>query len=210
MRNRLSSWLAREDALENVDLIFVLAGRPRRKEYALQLLQQGRSRQVLFSVGRFEIRRFPQLGLPHSPDLLDMAKSIPPPRRHFFVLFRDAHFDVKRVPVRKLGTLTEIDALADWLASHPEISSLSFVTSGPHLFRVRLCCRSLLSPNLKTRFWSVPQPDSPAGGTGSQAPLLVLSEILRELLKVACYSLCLPLWRFARRWRSQTIATLNH
>jgi hypothetical protein len=204
----LQSRLAPLDGVTNADLIFVLAGLPSRKEYAVSLLQKGWAPQVLFSVGRFEIRRFPRLGLTGSPDLVAMAKSIPPPKRHFLVLFRNGQFDVKRIPMRGLGTLSEMDALADWLTLHPEISSLTFVSSEQHLFRVRLCCRHLLSPKLKTYFLGVPQESSPPAENDSTAPSR-RHGFPYELLKITCYALFLPLWRISRRWRSQTIASLN-
>jgi len=43
---------------------------------------------------RFEIHRFPELGLPQTIDLLQMARSIPPPQRHFFVLYESQQFTV--------------------------------------------------------------------------------------------------------------------
>ena len=209
MRNWLQSWVDREDGAAKVDLLFVLAGLQSRKEYALTLLQKGYASQILFSVGRFEIRRFSQLGLAGAPDLVAMAKSIPPPKRHFFVFYRNSQFDVKRIPRRGLGTLSEIDALADWIALHPEISSLALVSSGQHLFRVRLCCRSLLPPKLKTYFLEVPSESSAPRESDSEEPRMGQLGVFYELLKVACYAAFLPVWRVLRRWRSRTMASLN-
>jgi len=42
----------------------------------------------LFSVGRFEIRRFSKLALPIQLDLLKLAQDVPPTQRHYFVLFQ--------------------------------------------------------------------------------------------------------------------------
>jgi hypothetical protein len=186
----LLGWLVRADPAVPADAIFVLAGLKARKVFAIQLLEKEFAPRVLFSVGRFEIRRFPELGLPPTIDLLQMAQSIPPPRRHFFVLFEKPQFVVQRVPVRTLGTLSEIDALADWLLVHPEISSLLVVSSGPHLRRLRMCCRRLLRRNVKCSFVATPEESGDNDSNGKA--------ILVECFKIACYSVLLPFWEIVR------------
>jgi hypothetical protein len=193
VRKRIFDWLARADPPVSVDLIFVLAGLRSRKLFAIQLLGQGVAPRVLLSVGRFEIRRFPELGLPQTIDLLQMAQSIPPPQRHFFVLFDGQQFTVQRIPARFLGTLGEIDALADWLLAHPEISSLLVVSSGSHLRRLRMCCRRLLRRNVKCSF--VATPEEIGNDSSNRKPILL------ECFKIACYQLLLPFWELARPWR---------
>lgn len=205
------SWLACEDALTASDLIFVLAGSPSRKEYAARLFTERIAPLVLFSVGRFEIRRFATLPMPLPPsiDLLQITKSISPPDRHFFVLLKGGHFEVRRIPVRKLGTLSEIDALADWLHQHSEITSLLLISSGTHLRRVRLCCRALLAPQLKIHTRAAPQGICETDATEPLSREHNLRRVLLEMLKIACYAMFLPVWRVARRWRSKTIHSLN-
>jgi hypothetical protein len=209
MMNRIYDWLSQEDVLTKADLIFVLAGLQSRKEYAATLLREGIAPQVLFSIDRFEIRRFATLRLHPAPDLLRIAKNISPPDRHFFVLLKNGQFEVNRIPVRKLGTLSEVDALADWLPQHPEITSLLLISSGTHLRRLRLCCRALLSPKLRIYMRATPQANSSTDRTKQRRPEHDLKEALFEMLKIACYSLFLPVWRMARQWRSKTIHTLN-
>jgi len=193
MSKILFDWLARADPPSSGDAIFVLAGHKSRKIYAIQLLERGTAPRILFSVGRFEIRRFPELGLPQTIDLLQMAQSIPPRLRHFFVLFENGKCTVQRIPVRVLGTLGEIDALADWLLAHPEISSLLVVSSGAHLRRLRICCRRLLRRNVKCSFVAVPVEN------GNNEPNRMA--ILLECFKIACYFVILPFWEVARPWR---------
>jgi hypothetical protein len=195
VRKRIFDWLARADPATHADAIFVLAGLRSRKLFAIQLLGQGVAPRVLFSVSRFEIRRFPELGLPQTIDLLQMAQSIPPPQRHFFVLFENQQFTVQRIPVRLLGTLGEIDALADWLIAHPEISSLFVVSSGSHLRRLRICCRRLLRRSVKCSFVAAPEE---SGNIGMNR-----KAILVECFKIVCYSVFLPFWEVVRpfRWR---------
>jgi uncharacterized SAM-binding protein YcdF (DUF218 family) len=162
----LHAWLSPADAPRNADLIFVLAGRLHRKEYALHLLRQSVAPRALFSVGRFEIRRFSKMALPVPLDLLKLAQELPPPLRHYFVFFHGPLVQVEHVPPRRFGTLTEIEALARWLEKKPEISSVLVVSSDAHLRRIRLCCRALLSPKLELAFLAAPVPlsdgDAPA------------------------------------------------
>jgi hypothetical protein len=187
------NWLSRADPLAHADAIFVLAGLKARKVFAIQLLEQGAAPRVLFSIGRFEIRRFTELGLPQTIDLLEMARSTPPPQRHFLVLYENQQFTVLRIPVRMLGTLSEIDALADWLNAHPQISSLLIVSSPSHLRRLRICCRRLLRRNVKCSFVAASEE------SGNYRPNR--KAILLECFKIVCYSVLLPFWEVARPWR---------
>jgi hypothetical protein len=50
---------------------------------------------------------------------------------------------------------------------------------------------------------------SETDSTGAQMPEHDLKEALYEPIKIACYTLILPVWRGARRWRSKTVHTLN-
>jgi hypothetical protein len=208
MRKRLLEWLARADPAVPADVIFVLAGLKSRKVFAIQLLHRGIAPRVLFSVGRFEIRRFPELGLPQTVDLLQIAQSVLPPQRHFFVLFENQQVTVQRIPVRALGTLSEIDALADWLKTNSQISSLLIVSSGPHLRRLRVCCRVLLPRNVRLSFVATP-PESaavdPQNGSGDTSTRKMA---LSEYFKIACYLVVLPLWELARPWRPKATSTI--
>jgi len=186
-------WLVRADPPAPADAIFVLAGHKSRKVFAIRLLERGIAPALLFSVGRFEIRRFPELGLPLTIDLLQIAQSISPPQRHFFVLFENQQFTVQRIRLRTLGTLSEIDALADWILAHPAISSLLVVSSGSHLRRLRMCCRRLLRRNVKCSFVATPEE---RGNNSSNREAILL-----ECFKIACYVVLLPFWEVARAWR---------
>jgi len=205
----LFNWLSRADPPARVEAIFALAGRKSRKVYAIELFELGMAPRLLFSVGRFEIRRFPELGLPHTIDLLQMAQSIPPPQRHFFVLFENQGFTVQRIPVRTLGTLSEIDALADWLGAHPQLSSLLVVSSGAHLRRLRICCRALLPRNVKTGFLAAPEESAALNPGNWWKGAATRKMVLTELVKIICYALFLPFWKLARPWRSKTISTMT-
>lgn len=131
--------------MQKCDAIFVLAGAAERKAYGLEMYRAGLAPRIVLSVGRFEIRRLPELALPAPLDLLSAVQSVPPPERHFFVEFSDGGVRYERTRVGRFGTLSEMAALAEWCAKNPEVRSLLVVSSGYHLRRVRMCCRALLA-----------------------------------------------------------------
>jgi hypothetical protein len=156
---RLYDWLTCADPTGNADLIFTLAGRQGRKIFALELFSQMRAPSLLLSVGRFEIRRFARLMLPVPVDMVQVAASVSPLDRHFFVFFGNNEVEVERVPRGRFGTLSEIRALDAWLLGHPEVSSLLVVSSATHLRRVRMCCRAMLPRQVRIRLLDVPNED---------------------------------------------------
>jgi DUF218 domain len=156
---RLYDWLSPSDSAGSGDLIFALAGRQSRKLYALELFRQGVGNSLLLSVGRFEIRKFAQLSWPAEIDLVRVAAPTPAAKRHYFVSMEAGKSEVELISRGRFGTLSEIRALAGWLQSRPHIRSLVVVSSGPHLRRVRACCRALLPARLQLRFLPVPNDD---------------------------------------------------
>jgi hypothetical protein len=153
---RLRAWLSPADAPRSAGIIFVLAGRVYRKDFALELFRQRLAPRILFSVGRFEIRRFARMALPVPLDLLKLAQEVPPPQRHYFVFFDGQEVRTQHVLPRRFGTLTEIDALARWLSERPDIRTVLIISSGTHLRRIRMCCRSLLNVNIRLAFLAAP------------------------------------------------------
>ncbi|HJS99933.1 MAG TPA: ElyC/SanA/YdcF family protein [Terriglobales bacterium] len=154
---RLYDWLSPSDPVISGDLIFALAGRQSRKLYALELFRQGMGNSLLLSVGRFEIRKFAQLSWPAEIDLVRVAAPTPAALRHYFVSMEAGKSEVELIAKGRFGTLSEIRALAAWLQRRPHIRSLVVVSSGPHLRRVRACCRALLPERVQFRF--LPTPD---------------------------------------------------
>jgi len=150
--SRLRAWLSQADPPRRADLIFVLAGRVHRKEYALELFRRGLAPRILFSVGRFEIRRFSKMSLPSPLDLLKIAQDVPPPQRHYFVSFDGQEMHVEHVLPGRFGTLTEIAALGRWLDANRGIRSVLVISSASHLRRVRMCCLSLLKADTKLAY----------------------------------------------------------
>jgi hypothetical protein len=165
---------------QSADLIFVLAGRENRKQFGLELFNHGLAPRILFSVARFEIRRFSKLSLPVPLDLLEVASNVPPPQRHFFVLFGGHRVQVGRVQPGRFGTLTEIKSLVRWLEVHAEIHSLLIISSDTHLRRIRMCCQSLLGAKFKIEL--IAAPDTSSGERESESVTAVLVEMLKTLL----------------------------
>lgn len=193
--SRLFKWFCERlvcaDPLQTSDLIFALAGRQDRKVYALKLFQEGWAERILLSIGRFDVRRFAGLSLPAWPQLWEMRSATPPEQRHFFVSFDGSRWQVERTPVGRLGTLSEIQALGRWLEERPQIGSLLIVSSGPHLRRVRACCRALLTGRVAYRLIAAPE-ENPS-----------FSLVLSEWAKVALYGLTLALRKIRRRSTGQ-------
>jgi uncharacterized SAM-binding protein YcdF (DUF218 family) len=201
----LRRWLARADTPRNADLIFILAGRVSRKEYALELFRKGLAPRILFSVGRFEIRRFSKMALPVPLDLLKLAQELPPLQRHYFVFFYGQLVQVEHVPPRRFGTLTEIETLAGWLSKNPDIRSVLVVSSDTHLRRIRMCCHALLDPKVELAFLDSPSSQAEQSDAASSDPepgqvqpakrvrLGAARDELLELFKIAVYWLLLKM-----------------
>lgn len=193
----LHAWLSPADPVRPADLIFVLAGHMSRKDYALQLSREGLAPRLLFSVGRFEIRRFSKMALPSPLDLLKLAQDLPPHQRHYFVFFQAKECHVEHVQPRRFGTLTEIASLARWLAAHPEIRSLLIVSNATHLRRLRMCCQSLLPAGLQVTLLPVPASFVDPADLQTSAFLATCSDLL-ELVKIVVYRVLLAV-RLPRR-----------
>jgi len=194
----LHTWLSCGDDARPADLIFVLAGRMSRKDYALQLFREGIAPRLLFSVSRFEIRRFSKMALPVQLDLLKLAQDLPPPQRHFFVLFQGGECHVEHVQPRRFGTLMEIASLGRWLNANPEVQSLILISNETHLRRSRMCCRFLLHPGVDVTLLAVPHSFSDSADQQSSAILSTGSDLL-EFFKVVVYRVLLQINELRRQ-----------
>ncbi len=190
---RVYDWLACADSPYDADLIFALAGQQGRKVYGLRLFREKRAPRVLLSTGRFEIRRFADLDLPYFVNLLETVAKVAPQQRHFFVSLERQNAQVERIPVRRLGTLGEIEALANWLHDRPQIASVLIISSGLHLRRVKMCCRTLLPRKLKLRLIAVPDESPWLNRDGWWRERHARTLVLSELGKLLLYRLVLTL-----------------
>jgi len=152
----LRNFLFQEDPPKPSDVIFVLAGRPERKVYGLQLFHQGIAPRLILSVGRFEVRKMDHLGFQHL-NLRELTSRLPPGERHFFI---DIAGDSQRVIVRSdagKGTEAELMSLSRYLEPD-RVSSLLLVSTSVHLGRVRHYCeRTALLSNKRISYVPVPE-----------------------------------------------------
>lgn len=164
------------------DCIFVMAGRQDRKVFGIKMWRIGYAAQLILSVGRFEWRKFKDLGLESDGGLESMAAQIPPKKRHFLVRLNPREASCTPVQPGFFGTSSEARILAEYLRDQP-VRSLLVVSSPIHLRRVALVFRhSFRKSNIQLTFVPVPEElslDSPVNRV----------EIWGELRKYILYRL---------------------
>jgi uncharacterized SAM-binding protein YcdF (DUF218 family) len=139
------------------DAVFVFAGAMERKEYGVALWREGLAPSIVLSVGRFEWRRIPALGLPADSGLPALVESTPPPERHFFLVVRGGEAAATLRPVLRFGTAGEAAALVEEAAARGWRSVLVVSTSF-HLRRARLALGRLgRGGSCRFRFVAVPE-----------------------------------------------------
>lgn len=177
---------------EPVDCIFVFAGRPERKVYALELFQQGYAPCITFSVGRFEWRRFAQLGLKDDGGLLGLVQQTPAPRRHFFIFLDDHGAQCFLIPQGKFGTLSEARALSKVVQAQ-NIASLIVVSSGFHLRRAVAALRRCgLPKKLRIVPVAVPEKFTRNAPENLWTKSEISSIVIKEYVKYIFYKLLPP------------------
>lgn len=172
-------------------MIFVLAGRECRKRYGALLLLQGWTTRLLLSVDRFEVRHLSRLDLSGTLDLVAIASTIEPRKRHYFVELQGGEAEATRIAVGRLGTWCEVQAFSHWLSRNRQVRSAMVVSSGFHLRRVRMCCRKLVRNRSRLIFVSVPDEDRHfrrLWWRSSKSLKLVISDVM----KIAAYRALSP------------------
>ena len=138
-----------------------------------------------------------------------MVEHVAPPQRHFFVSLAGQEIQVQRISRGKFGTLGEIYALAEWLQERPQITSLLIVSSGSHLRRLRMCCRAILPANMRIQFLRVPENTSLANREDLSFDSKDMRMLLRELIKIVCYSVLLRVDAVVPRSRAKLLEIVN-
>ena len=174
---------------ERVDCIFVFAGRFERKVYGLDLYQQGYAKRIVFSVGRFEWRRFPELGLDQDGGLAGLVEKTAPRKRHFFVDREEAETRCFLIRKGLLGTLSEGAALSRFIAGE-DIKSLLIVSSAFHLRRAVETVRRYCS-DASVRIVPVAANDRHSTGDGADSTEPGGLTLAIECVKYLCYRLLL-------------------
>ncbi|HJS75308.1 MAG TPA: hypothetical protein VJ921_13545 [Vicinamibacteria bacterium] len=119
------------------DAIFVFAGRESRKRFGVRLFREGLASRLVLSVGRFEWRRFPSLGLPDDGGLAARVAGTEPWLRHFFVDVRSGSARCEKIDFGGFGTFgtwRETRALAAFVRREG-IRELFVVSHRQHLIR---------------------------------------------------------------------------
>jgi hypothetical protein len=149
-------FLTVDDPRTPCDLIFVLAGRPERKSYGLELLHQGVAPRLVLSVARYEVRQTAALPI-GAQALIAIRDQTLPRERHFWVEPSSQPAKISHANLRRSGTFEELEALASFLAPQSP-ARIALVSTSIHLRRVRFCCARI--PFFAARqvcFWPVPE-----------------------------------------------------
>jgi uncharacterized SAM-binding protein YcdF (DUF218 family) len=162
------------------DCIFVLAGKQDRKSYGVKMWRFGYAPQLILSVGRFEWRKFSELGLESNGGLVCKVEQTTPKKRHFLVRLDRQEVFCTLAQTGIFGTRSEARALAAYLRDMP-VRSLLILSSPVHLRRVALAFRRAFHKSgINLTF--VAAPDKP-----SFASSAACAEVWSELLKYLVY-----------------------
>ena len=132
---RLYGSLTRSDPPNPVDLIFVLAGRMERKQYAIELYRAGVAPRLLLSIGRFEVSKMRAIGFASADELSALRDRTPPGQRHFFCEMNASGTRFEMPRLCRWNTYGEILALREYLGRETP-RSINVVSTDIHLRRV--------------------------------------------------------------------------
>lgn len=174
------------------DAIVVLAGRPERKAYGLELWKSGAARALVLSVARFEWRGFPTLALPDDGGLAALVAQTPPRLRHFLVTLDERGAHAEWMPRGRLGTWSEAVGAAR-LARASGWRSLLVVTTEVHVARTKLAfTRALQGSGIQLTLMAVPEERSSVRRSGWWKDRWARRVVFGEWIKLPAY------WLLAR------------
>ena len=182
----LADFLDRSTPPEPCDALFCFAGRPERTPYAIELWRAGIAPVLIVSVGRFEWRRFPSLGLPSDGGLRDLVERTPPSRRHFLVELRGTDARAEWMSRGRFGTLAEALAIGR-MARARGWHSLTAVTTAAHSRRALLSLKRALPP-IHAAVVAVPDPLSSTPRDSWWRDRAGRSLVLGECVKLPVYA----------------------
>jgi uncharacterized SAM-binding protein YcdF (DUF218 family) len=186
---RIFDFLSPSEPPVPADAIFVLAGRPERKRYGIELWKRGLAPALILSVARFEWRRFPELGLPDDGGLTRLVQETYYKRRHFFVTLDSGGANARFVPTRFLGTRREALGLAEEVRAKG-YRSLLVVSTSVHLRRTRLALKRALGDlPMRVSYTAVPEAQSGVRRDSWFRSVAGWSYVTGELFKLPLYGL---------------------
>lgn len=127
--------LTRNDSVQPVDLIFVIAGRMERKQYGLELYRAGLAPRLILSVGRFEVSKMSQLDLECIDELKALRDQTPPGERNFFVTLDVSGVRLDKAKLFRCSTYGEALAFRRQL-EREDARRVMVVSTDVHLRRV--------------------------------------------------------------------------
>lgn len=200
---RLYDSLTRSDAIEPVDLIFVLAGRMERKSYALDLYRAGIAPRLLLSIGRFEVSRMRAIGFEKAAELIARRDRLAPGDRHFFCEIDAAGARIETARLRRWNTYGELLGLRQYLRRDMP-RTVALVSTDVHLRRTALAFKKVFRDvPLEARYWPLPADASSL----QRAEFWLRSDdrkyVLKEMVKLPAYAaiLRMPQWAIRRIMR---------
>ena len=186
----LRRWLSQSEPLERADLIFVLAGHRSRKVFGAILFCAKWAPGVLMSTSDpTYIARV--LNREMGASVIDEKDPTSPLQGHFFAHYDRHRWSVHPVSLGRLGTLSEMKALASWVRRDANIRSVVIVSAGIHLRRVRMCCQRLL-PRHSVRLVAVSIDEASLVARHEQPEREGPTSLLVECGKVLLYGALLP------------------
>ena len=85
------------------------------------------------------------------------------------------------------GLMSEVEALAFWLAHRPHIRSVDIISTRFHLPRIAMCCKALLPQGINYRLIPVPELNPHEQRHSFREAKMFLSERTKELVKILAY-----------------------
>jgi uncharacterized SAM-binding protein YcdF (DUF218 family) len=196
---RLYESLTRSDPPNPADLIFVLAGKMERKQYAIELYRAGVAPRLLLSIGRFEVSKMRAIGFASADELIALRDRTPPEQRHFFCEMNASGIRIERPKLRRWNTYGEILGLREYLGrDNPR--SINVVSTDIHLRRVAdVFDRVFRNAPLEAHYCPVPARCSSLRKEEWWARANDRSYVVKELTKLAAYRTILTMPEFMVR-----------
>jgi hypothetical protein len=134
---RFYETLTRNDSVQPVDTIIVMAGRMERKHYALELFRAGLAQRLILSVGRFEVSKMDWSDLDCVEELKSLRDATSPVERHFFVVIDVSGIRVSKGDLQMWSTYGEVLAYRR-LITLADVRRVMVVSTDVHLHRVAM------------------------------------------------------------------------
>ena len=205
--DQLYSFLTLSEEPANCDCIFVFAGIQERKDFGLSLYKAGYSPVLLFSVGRFEWRKFLTFGFKNNSEFRELVDRIPYYLRHFFVELNNQKNDsCWAVQKGRYGTLAEVIALVEFIKKR-EFKSIMLISSAFHLRRINYVMRKLLNGyGIEINYVAVPEELSAINRENWWKTPRGIKLIFSEYIKLIAYRVLVPryLTKIQRKQKSST------